>query len=154
MNILHIDASPLGSASISRQLTASVVEKLTRDHPSADGRPSRPRRKPDLAPERRAAPGAAPAPGTTPSSGPTLRAEADQTDELINELLGADVRRHRRTDVQLLDSFAAQGVDRSRGAGRPLGGVLPGAGHSLEELAAQVGDQAYDEVAMPGDQAR
>ena len=35
MKILHIDASPLGSASVSRQLTASVVEKLTRDHPSA-----------------------------------------------------------------------------------------------------------------------
>lgn len=35
MNILHLDSSPLGSASASRRLTASIVETLRRDAPDA-----------------------------------------------------------------------------------------------------------------------
>ena len=91
MKILHIDASPLGGASISRQLTAAVVGKLTADHPTATvahrdliGSPIS-HLSGELLQVLR------PAPGTTPPSSPTLRAEADQTDALINELLGADV---------------------------------------------------------------
>ena len=91
MNILHIDASPLGSASISRQLTAAVVEKLTRDHPYAEvvHRDLVDSPLSHLSGELLQV--LRPAPGVTPPSGPTLRAEADQTDKLIAELLGADV---------------------------------------------------------------
>jgi FMN-dependent NADH-azoreductase len=91
MNILHLDASPLGSASISRQLTASVVEKLKHDHPHAQVTHRDLVASPishlsgDLLQVLR------PAPGSTPPSGPTIRAEADQTDALINELLAANV---------------------------------------------------------------
>jgi FMN-dependent NADH-azoreductase len=91
MNILHIDASPQGSASISRQLTASVVEKLTRDHPSARVVHR------DLVATPISHLGGEllqvlrPVPGSLPPSGPTVRAETEQTDTLINELLGADV---------------------------------------------------------------
>ena len=91
MNILHIDASPLGSASISRQLTASVVEKLTRDHPSADVVHRDLIENPISHLSGELLQVLRPAPGSTPPSGPTLRAEADQTDPLIAELLGADV---------------------------------------------------------------
>ena len=91
MNILHIDASPLGSASISRQLTASVVEKLTRDHPSADVVHRDLIENPISHLSGELLQVLRPAPGSTPPSGPTLRAEADQTDTLIAELLGADV---------------------------------------------------------------
>lgn len=91
MNILQLDASPLGKASVSRQLTASVVEKLTREHPSA-----RVTRRDLVASPISHLSGELlqvlrPAPGITPPSGPTLQAEAEQTDELINELLAADV---------------------------------------------------------------
>jgi FMN-dependent NADH-azoreductase len=91
MKILHIDASPLGSASLSRQLTASVVEKLTRDRPAAQVvhrdlvATSLSHLSGELLQVLR------PAPGSTPPSGPTIRAEADQTDTLIEELLSADV---------------------------------------------------------------
>ena len=91
MKILHLDASPLGSASLSRQLTASVVEKLTRDHPAAQvvHRDLAETRISHLSSELIQV--LRPAPGSTPPSGPTIRAEADQTDTLIEELLSADV---------------------------------------------------------------
>jgi FMN-dependent NADH-azoreductase len=91
MKILHLDASPLGSASLSRQLTASVVEKLTRDHPAAQvvHRDLDETRISHLSSELIQV--LRPAPGSTPPSGPTIRAEADQTDTLIEELLSADV---------------------------------------------------------------
>src|SRR5262245_28511356 len=91
MKILHIDASPLGSASLSRQLTASVVEKLKHDHPHARVTHRDLIASPishlggDLLQVLR------PTPGSTPPSAPTIRAEADQTDALIAELLEADV---------------------------------------------------------------
>jgi FMN-dependent NADH-azoreductase len=91
MNILHIDASPLGSASISRQLTAAVVERLEQDNPAADVKhrdlietPISHLSGPLIQVLR-------PAPGSAPPTEPTVRAEADQTEVLITELLGADV---------------------------------------------------------------
>jgi FMN-dependent NADH-azoreductase len=36
MKLLHIDSSPLGPASVSRQLTASVVEHWRANHPATD----------------------------------------------------------------------------------------------------------------------
>ena len=91
MNILHIDASPQGSASISRQLTASVVEKLTRDHPSAQVVHRDLVATPISHLSGELLQVLRPVAGSMPPSGPTLRAETDQTDTLINELLGADV---------------------------------------------------------------
>ncbi|MEJ0035032.1 MAG: FMN-dependent NADH-azoreductase [Gammaproteobacteria bacterium] len=91
MNILHIDASPLGGASLSRQLTASVVEKLTGDHPSADVVHRDLTESPISHLSGELLQVLRPAPGSTPPSAPTLRAEAAQTDTLIAELLGADV---------------------------------------------------------------
>lgn len=91
MNILHIDASPLGGASLSRQLTASVVEKLTRDHPAATVSHRDLVESPISHLSGELLQVLRPAPGSTPPSGPTLRAEADQADSLINELLAADV---------------------------------------------------------------
>jgi len=91
MKILHIDASPQGGASISRQLTASVVEKLTHDHPAATVTHRDLVESPISHLSGELLQVLRPAPGSTPPSGPTIRAEADQTDTLINELLNADV---------------------------------------------------------------
>ena len=91
MNILHIDASPLGNASVSRQLTASVVGKLTADHPAAGVTHRDLIENPISHLSGELLQVLRPAPGSTPPSGPTIRAEADQTDTLINELLSADV---------------------------------------------------------------
>ena len=91
MNILHIDASPLGSASLSRQLTASVVEKLTRDRPATEVVHRDLIESPISHLSGELLQVLRPAPGSTPPSSPTIRAEADQTDTLIAELLGADV---------------------------------------------------------------
>ena len=91
MKILHIDASPLGGASISRQLTAAVVGKLTADHPTATVAHRDLIENPISHLSGELLQVLRPAPGTTPPSGPTLRAEADQTDALIDELLGTDV---------------------------------------------------------------
>ena len=91
MNILHIDASPLGSASLSRQLTASVVEKLKRDRPATEVVHRDLVETPISHLSGELLQVLRPAPGSTPPSGPTIRAEADQTDTLIAELLGADV---------------------------------------------------------------
>jgi FMN-dependent NADH-azoreductase len=91
MNILQIDTSPLGPASLSRQLTASVVQHLRQEAPAATVSHR------DLI----AAPVShlsgellqvlRPAPGSTPTSDPAVRAEAEQTEALLTEFLGADV---------------------------------------------------------------
>ena len=91
MNILHIDASPLGSASISRQLTAAVVERLTQDDPAAMVIHRDLIETPISHLSGELLQVLRPAPGSTPPSGPTLRAEADQTEALLTEFLGADV---------------------------------------------------------------
>ncbi|MEJ1961998.1 MAG: FMN-dependent NADH-azoreductase [Gammaproteobacteria bacterium] len=91
MNILHIDASPLGSASISRQLSAAVVERLKRDNPAATVIHRDLTATPISHLSGEVIQVLRPAPGSAPPTAPTLRAEADQTDALISELLGADV---------------------------------------------------------------
>jgi FMN-dependent NADH-azoreductase len=91
MNILHIDASPLGGASISRQLTAAVVRKLTTEYPGARLVHRDLIENPISHLSGELLQVLRPVPGSVPPSGPTLRAEADQTEQLIDELLGADV---------------------------------------------------------------
>jgi FMN-dependent NADH-azoreductase len=90
MKILHIDASPLGSASISRQLTAAVVEHIKKETPQASVAHRDLVQTPvshlsgELLQVLRPAPGSAP-----PSE--TVRPEAELTETLIKELLDADV---------------------------------------------------------------
>jgi FMN-dependent NADH-azoreductase len=91
MNILHIDASPLGSASLSRQLTAAVVERLKNDAPDA-----RVKHRDLVATPVSHLTGELlqilrPVPGMTPPSNPTVIADAEQTETLLTEFLGADV---------------------------------------------------------------
>ena len=91
MNILHIDASPLGSASISRQLTAAVVERLTQDFPAAAVKHRDLIETPIAHLSGELLQVLRPAPGSAPPSEPAVLAEATLTDALITELLGADV---------------------------------------------------------------
>jgi FMN-dependent NADH-azoreductase len=91
MNILHIDASPLGRASISRQLTADVVERLKRDNPATVVTHRDLIATPISHLSGELLQVLRPAPGSVPPSEPTLLAEADQANTLIAELLGADV---------------------------------------------------------------
>ena len=91
MNILHIDASPLGSASISRQLTAAVVKRLKQDNPGAAVNHRDLIETPISHLSGELLQVLRPAPGSTPPSEPALRAEADQTEALLTEFLGADV---------------------------------------------------------------
>ena len=91
MNILHIDASPQGNASISRQLTAAVVEQLKREEPDATVKHRDLIETPISHLSGELLQVLRPAPGSTPPSNPTLRAEAEQTETLVTELLSADV---------------------------------------------------------------
>ena len=89
--ILHIDTSPLGEASISRKLTADVVERLKASSPNAIVTHR------DLI----ATPVAhlsgellqllRPTPGTTLPDSASARADFAQTEELLTEFLAADV---------------------------------------------------------------
>jgi FMN-dependent NADH-azoreductase len=91
MNILHIDASPQGGASISRQLTAAVVERLKQDNPSATVNHRDLIATPVSHLSGELLQVLRPAPGSTPPSAPTLLAEAEQTEKLLSEFLDADV---------------------------------------------------------------
>jgi FMN-dependent NADH-azoreductase len=91
MNILHIDASPQGSASISRQLTAAVVERLTQTEPAATVIHRDLIETPISHLSGELLQVLRPAPGSAPPSGAAVRAEADQTETLLTEFLGADV---------------------------------------------------------------
>jgi FMN-dependent NADH-azoreductase len=91
MNILQIDASPLGSASISRQLTSAVVGRLTQDNPGATVSHRDLIATPVSHLSGELLQVLRPAPGSTPPSAPTLLAEAEQTETLLSEFLGADV---------------------------------------------------------------
>ncbi len=91
MNILHIDASPLGHFSVSRQLTAAVVGKLIAEDPGARVFHRDLIENPISHLSGELLQVLRPVPGSTPPSGPTLRAEADQTEQLIGELLAANV---------------------------------------------------------------
>jgi FMN-dependent NADH-azoreductase len=91
MNILYIDASPLGSASISRRLTAEVVEQLRKGDPTALITHRDLIETPISHLSGELLQVLRPAPGSTPPSGPTIRAEAEQTETLLTEFLAADV---------------------------------------------------------------
>ncbi len=91
MNILHIDASPQGSASISRQLTSAVVERLKQDNPNAKVSHRDLIATPVSHLSGELLQVLRPAPGSAPPSAPALIAEAEQTETLLSELLGADV---------------------------------------------------------------
>jgi FMN-dependent NADH-azoreductase len=90
-NILHIDASLLGEASVSRKLTADVVDRLMAANPRATVRHR------DLIANPVAHLGGElvqilrPTPGSTPPTSAAARAEFAQTEELLTEFLAADV---------------------------------------------------------------
>ena len=90
MNILHIDASPLGVASISRQLTAAVVGRLTQDDSTAAVKHRDLTASPIAHLNAELLQVLRPTPGSTPPS-PAVRAEAEHTETLLAELLDADV---------------------------------------------------------------
>lgn len=90
MKILHIDASPLGSASISRQLTAAVVDHLKKETPTASVTHRDLIASPVTHLSGELVQALRPAPGSPPA-GESIRAEADQTETLISELLESDV---------------------------------------------------------------
>jgi FMN-dependent NADH-azoreductase len=90
-SILHIDASPLGKASISRQLTAATVARLKAANPGAlvirrdlIATPISHLGAELLAVMR-------PTPGTAPADSASARHEVAQTEELLSEFLAADV---------------------------------------------------------------
>lgn len=91
MNILHIDASPQGSASLSRQLTAAVVERLKKDHPGAKVSHRDLIETPVSHLSGELLQVLRPVPGTPPPSSATLRVETEQTETLLVEFLDADV---------------------------------------------------------------
>jgi FMN-dependent NADH-azoreductase len=91
MNILQIDASPLGHASLSRQLTAAVVGRLKAEAPEATVVHRDLIATPVSHLSGELLQVLRPSPGSVPPSGPTIRAEAEQTEQLLTEFLGADV---------------------------------------------------------------
>jgi FMN-dependent NADH-azoreductase len=90
-HILQIDASPLGAASISRQLTGAVVARLKAANPRSlvTHRDLIATPVSHLGPELLAL--IRPTPGSVPEMNPSTRAELAQTEELLNEFLAADV---------------------------------------------------------------
>jgi len=91
MNILHIDASPQGSASVSRQLTAAVVAKLTRENPAASVTHRDLIETPVSHLSGELLQLLRPVAGVAPPAGETVRAEAAQTETLVTEFLAADI---------------------------------------------------------------
>jgi FMN-dependent NADH-azoreductase len=90
-NILQIDTSPQGAGSVSRQLTARVVEQLKATSPQATvaHRDLIATPVPHLGAELLQL--LRPTPGAVPPDNATVRAEAAQTEELLREFLAADV---------------------------------------------------------------
>jgi FMN-dependent NADH-azoreductase len=90
-SILHIDASPLGTASISRQLTAATVAHLKAANPRAlvTHRDLIATPISHLGAELLAV--MRPTPGTVPPDSVSARTELAQTEELLKEFLAADV---------------------------------------------------------------
>lgn len=91
MNILHIDSSLLGPASVSRRLTADVVRDLKASQSEAvvTYRDLVARPVAHLTAELLG--GLRPAPGSAPVADEALLAEVDATETLIAEFLAADV---------------------------------------------------------------
>jgi len=89
--ILHIDASPQGSNSISRKLTAAVIKHLKAESPEAliSHRDLIATPVPHLGGELLQV--LRPTAGSVPPDNATVREEAAQTEELLREFLAADV---------------------------------------------------------------
>lgn len=89
MNILHLDSSPLGAASVSRELSTAVTEAI------AGERDQRVYRDLALNPIAHLSGELLqvmrPAPGATPPESAAVRAELALTEELLAEFLAADV---------------------------------------------------------------
>ena len=112
MKLLHIDSSVLGPHSVSRQVSAAIVDRLQAGDALARHRLSRPDPDPARPPLRLA------------SRGRPRRARAGGTrTRPRRERGGAERvprrrhRRDRRAHVQFYDSEPAQGLDRSRAGG-------------------------------------
>jgi len=83
MKLLHVDASITGEHSVSRQVSAAIVERLRQAHPGLDVV------RRDLAAEPLPHLTLAHMPGAPPVAG--LEAEQAQSNAVIDEFLGADV---------------------------------------------------------------
>lgn len=91
MNILHIDSSALGGASVSRQITAEVVRAIQARSGEAGVQYRDLSAKPlsHLSGELLA--GLRPAPGTSAAPSEEIRAELAEAEEVLTEFLAADV---------------------------------------------------------------
>jgi FMN-dependent NADH-azoreductase len=89
--ILHIDASPVGQDSVSRKLTATVIEHLKATSPQAlvSYRDLIATPVSHLGTELLQI--LRPAPGSVPPDSAAVHADAAQTEELLSEFLAADV---------------------------------------------------------------
>ena len=98
MNILHIDSSILGGNSVSRQLSAALVARLTALHPEASVvyrdvvAPELPQLSPALLAYKMSLPkdGSAPEPAVT-AEGKRVEADFALTARVLEEFLAADV---------------------------------------------------------------
>jgi len=89
--ILHVDASPSGASSVSRQLTASVVQQLKTSEPSSlvIERDLTASPIPHLGSELLQV--LRPAPGVIPPDNEAIRADLALTEEVLAEFLAADI---------------------------------------------------------------
>jgi len=91
MNILQIDTSPLGAASVSRQLTAAVTRQVKAEIPDAVVRHRDLITTPVAHLSGELLQVIRPVPGSSPPDSPELRADVALTEELLTEFLNADV---------------------------------------------------------------
>src|SRR5690606_26566272 len=91
VNVLQIDSSASGSASVSRQLTAAIVQALCRNRPGAQVRHRDLVAQPPAHLDGALLQSLRPQPGAELPSAASFREQAAYTDELLEEFLGADV---------------------------------------------------------------
>jgi len=91
VNVLQIDSSASGSASVSRQLTAAIVQALCRNRPGAQVRHRDLVAQPPAHLDGALLQSLRPQPGAELPSDASFREQAAYTDELLEEFLGADV---------------------------------------------------------------
>lgn len=91
MKILHIDSSALGGASVTRQLSAEVVTRLSASAPAAEHHYRDVVANPLAHLDGQLLSALRPAPGSTPQLSEDTQRELALTNELIDELLVSDV---------------------------------------------------------------
>lgn len=89
LSVLHLDSSPLGAASASREVTAAVAKTLAAQGATITYRDLAAQPVPHLGAELLQA--LRPAPGSAAPDSPAVRAELALTEELLAEFLAADV---------------------------------------------------------------